>query len=69
MEPGIYQESAAQLIAEVSDYSPLMIWSLKTKIAYGVALRDAGHKEEALELFDNMSSEDKYKDAFDQYKL
>ena len=59
------EESAAKAYSEVSDYSPPYDLELNSKIAYGVALRDAGHKEEALELFDNMSSEDKYKDAFD----
>ena len=58
-------ESAAKAYDEVSDYSPPYDLELNSKIAYGVALRKAGHKKEALELFDNMSSEDKYKDAYD----
>lgn len=59
------EESAAKAYAKVLDYSPPYEMELNSKIAYGSALLKAGHKNEAFNLFDDMSSEDKYKDAFD----
>ena len=59
------EESAAKAFAEVLDYSPSYDMELNSKIAYGTALLRAGHKNEAFTLFDDMSSQDKYKDAFD----
>lgn len=60
------EESAAKAYGEVLNYSPSYDMELNSKIAYGVALRNAGHRNEAVALFDDMSSQDKYKDAFDQ---
>ena len=60
------EELAVKAYAEVLDYSPSYDLELNSRIAYGVALRNAGHKNEAFTLFDDMSSQDKYRDAFDQ---
>ncbi len=60
------EESATKAYAIVLDYSPSYDLELDSRIAYGAALRNSGHKNEAFTLFDDMSSEDKYKVAFDQ---
>ena len=60
------EESAAKAYGSVSDYSPSYDLAFKSKISYGVALRKAGHLNEAFTVFDDMSSQDKYKDVFDQ---
>jgi tetratricopeptide (TPR) repeat protein len=60
------EESAAKAYGSVSDYSPSYDLAFKSKISYGVALRKAGHLNEAYSVFDDMSSQDKYKDVFDQ---
>jgi TolA-binding protein len=60
------EESAAKAYGSVSDYSPSYDLAFMSKIAYGVALRKAGHLNEAYSIFDDMSSQDKYKDVFDQ---
>jgi tetratricopeptide (TPR) repeat protein len=60
------EESAAKAYGSVSDYSPSYDLAFKSKISYGIALRKAGHLNEAYSIFDDMSSQDKYKDVFDQ---
>jgi TolA-binding protein len=60
------EESAAKAYGSVSDYSPSYDLAFKSKISYGVALRKAGHLNEAFTVFDDMSSQDKYQDVFDQ---
>lgn len=60
------EESAAKAYGSVSNYSPSYDLESKSEIAYGVALRKAGHLNEAYAVFDDMSSQDKYKDVFDQ---
>jgi TolA-binding protein len=60
------EESAAKAYGSVSDYSPSYDLAFKSKISYGVALRKSGHLNEAYTVFDDMSSQDKYKDVFDQ---
>ncbi len=60
------EESAAKAYGEVLNYSPSYDMEFNAKTAYGIALRKAGHKQEAFNIFDDMSSQDKYKDVFDQ---
>ena len=60
------EESAANAYGEVLDYSPSYEMEINSRISYGVALRNSGHKDEAFTLFDDLSSQDKYKDVFDQ---
>jgi tetratricopeptide (TPR) repeat protein len=50
---------------KVNDFSPEYRVQLNSNIALGRSLRNLGRNEEALEIFENMRLEDKYKDNYD----
>ncbi len=63
------EEGAAAAYSKVLDYSPSYQTGLDARIALGKALRSAGHNDQALTIFEGLSSEDKNKDSFDRINL
>jgi tetratricopeptide (TPR) repeat protein len=58
-------EDALKYFERVEDYSPVYIVELNSLIEKGRTLRKLGRSEEALEIFEEMRLEDKYRDNFD----
>jgi len=61
--------NAISSFQKVDDYSPTYEVEFNAKLKLGEALRESGKNDDALAVFDNMRSENKNKDSYDQIDL
>ena len=62
-------DNAVTAYRNVFEYSPDFDLEVSSKLKLGIALRETDHADEALSIFDDMKSEDKYSDKYSDIDL